>query len=116
MANWKGSTRKQRLPGNWRSIRRRVLERDGFRCTWVQGGQRCPEPATDVDHIRPEGGDDEENLQSLCNPHHLIKTGRDSHAQRHKAIAKAKARNERRFGHAEEHTGTGKPFVHPWMR
>ena len=116
MARWKGSTRKQRLPSNWRAIRKRILERDGFRCQHVLGaGRRCGEPANQVDHIIPSGSDDDSNLQSLCETHHLWKTGQDSWKLRRKRLAEAKARAERKYGHTEEHSGTGEPFRHPWQ-
>lgn len=116
MADWRGSTRKRRLPPNWRTIVKRIHKRDGYRCTWIEDGQRCTAPSTDVDHRIPNDDHSDENLQALCNTHHLSKTGSDSHWQRRKAINEAKKRNDRRFGHQEEHTGTGKPFAHPWMR
>lgn len=116
MAGWRGSTRKHRLPPNWSTIRKRILKRDDYRCVWIEYGYRCTAEARDVDHIQPSGSDEDDNLQSLCNPHHLQKTGRDSWNQRRKAIAKAKARNDKRFGHTEEHSGDGVEYRHPWMR
>lgn len=62
---------------NWAWLRRRALERDGYRCQWraddsPHGGR--PE----VDHIRPviDGGaeSDIDNLQTLCKHHHVRKT------------------------------------------
>lgn len=116
MANWLGSDRKERLPPDWPKIRKRILKRDGHRCRWTIAGHRCEARATDVDHIVPGDDHSDDNLQSLCGPHHLRKTGRDSHNQRRKAIAKAKWRNDRRFGHQEEHSGSGQSFRHPWQR
>lgn len=59
----------------WRRIRERVLKRDSYLC------QLClPDrvtPARDVDHIVPRhlgGGDNEENLQSLCRECHEAKS------------------------------------------
>ena len=72
---WEGSDRAKRLPSNWQALRRVVIERAGGRCEDTSdGGRRCPERGTDVDHINP--GDDHrlENLQLMCNPHHLRKT------------------------------------------
>jgi 5-methylcytosine-specific restriction endonuclease McrA len=53
-----------------------------MRCELVEDGFRCNNAATDVDHITP--GDDHSlgNLQGLCNPHHLAKTGREVQAAR----------------------------------
>jgi 5-methylcytosine-specific restriction protein A len=53
---WKGSSRSARLPGNWATLRAAVLRRDNHQCTRLTNGQRCPHPATEVDHIR--AGDD----------------------------------------------------------
>jgi 5-methylcytosine-specific restriction endonuclease McrA len=80
MTAWRGSTRRYRLPPDWKKRRQVVLARDGYRCTWVENGVRCPRPATDVDHIRP--GDDHSltNLRSLCRQHHLSKSGREGRA------------------------------------
>ena len=71
---WATSTRKYRLPRDWHKIRARILKLDGYRCCWVEAGQRCTARATDVDHV--VRGDDhrDENLQSLCVPHHRRKT------------------------------------------
>lgn len=70
------------LPPEWRAIRRRVLQRDGDQCTAATPtGERCPYPATDVDHILPAhmGGDDsDENLTSLCGWCHRQKTSREA--------------------------------------
>lgn len=116
MADWKGSTRKGRLPGNWSSLRRQAKERAGGICEMVQYGYRCTEVGTDCDHVKPGDNHDLSNLQWLCRRHHLEKTGRDSWNQRRKARAKAKARNDKRFGHNEEHSGNGVPHKHPWQR
>lgn len=80
--SWKGSTRRHRLPGDWASRRTRVLARDGGRCTWLDNNQRCPEPASEVDHIDRHSGDDLPNLRSLCRWHHSRKTSREGNASR----------------------------------
>lgn len=78
---WRGSTRKSRLPVDWERLRRVVLKACDNRCQWIEeGGARCPMPATDVDHIIPGDLNVLENLQGLCNPHHLIKTSREANA------------------------------------
>lgn len=69
----------------WRKTRRFVLARDGHRCTWLEGGRRCTNPATEVDHIREwaDGGiDDPSNLRSLCEPHHYRKTAQHANLTR----------------------------------
>ena len=61
----RGSTRR------WRKIRRRALERDGYRCV------KCNRPyPLEVDHIDGDStNDDLENLQTLC-----VGCHRDKHA------------------------------------
>jgi 5-methylcytosine-specific restriction endonuclease McrA len=57
----------------WRKIRQRILQRDGYTC------QHCGGEANSVDHIVPRtmnGTDDEFNLQSLCTPCNSAKGGR----------------------------------------
>ena len=57
----------------WRSFRPLILERDGYRCTWIENGERCPRRAPVVDHIvaRRDGGADLDpaNCRSLCRQH-----------------------------------------------
>jgi 5-methylcytosine-specific restriction endonuclease McrA len=62
-----GSTRQ------WRSIRERILRRDGFIC------QYCGQEADTVDHVIPRrlgGLDNDENLLSACYKCNLAKGGR----------------------------------------
>jgi 5-methylcytosine-specific restriction endonuclease McrA len=62
-----GSTRQ------WRSIRSRILRRDGFIC------QYCNQEATTVDHVVPRrlgGNDSDENLVASCRRCNLSKGGR----------------------------------------
>ena len=60
-------------PRRWRILRRRILDRDGWRC--VQCGKAG---RLEVDHIKPirDGGDwwDPANLQLLCRPDHFSKS------------------------------------------
>lgn len=77
MPNWEGSTRKSRLPKDWPQIRKRILHRDGYRCTWIVDGARCAEKATDVDHIKRGDDHGDHNLRSLCGPHHRSKSSRE---------------------------------------
>ena len=73
-----GSRRTQPLPKHWERIRRRILRRDAYICG------PCGRPgATEVDHIIPAsqgGGDDDGNLQAICEPCHLAKTAREAFA------------------------------------
>jgi 5-methylcytosine-specific restriction enzyme A len=72
---WAKSDRRARLPGNWGDeIRPRILARDGYRCRWIERGQRCPSTATDVDHIINNDDDSDTNLQALCATHHHRKS------------------------------------------
>ena len=63
--------------GSWGTIRKRIRERDGYRC-------RCCDTAVRagvVEHIKPlvQGGSNEDdNLQLLCQPCHDDKTNRDN--------------------------------------
>ncbi|RKN09653.1 HNH endonuclease [Streptomyces radicis] len=89
---WATSNRRQRLPDDWPTRRAAALRRDGFRCVaLLADGERCTEPATDVDHIVP--GDDHAltNLQSLCSWHHARKSAREG-----QAANRAKQRPSRR--------------------
>lgn len=80
---WADSDRRERLPSNWNSLVKQVMQRDGGRCRWrLPSGKRCPRRATDVDHrVR---GDDHSlaNLQALCPDHHKAKTAREAAAGR----------------------------------
>lgn len=80
---WSTSDRKSRLPSDWRTRRKVVLDRCGGRCEYMRSsGKRCSNKATDVDHI--VAGDDHslENLQGLCSWHHRQKTQREAQAAR----------------------------------
>ena len=64
---------------------------DGYRCCWrLATGGRCPEPATDVDHI--DRGDVHEmwNLQSLCAEHHALKSSQEGNEAQAKKRADAR--------------------------
>ncbi len=57
----------------WRKIRQRILQRDGYTC------QMCGGEGNSVDHILPRlsgGSDDEWNLQTLCGSCNSSKGGR----------------------------------------
>lgn len=73
---WAGSDRRDRLPPDWAQRRKRVLRRDGHKCQWVKtSGQLCLQPANQVDHRNPGDDHSNENLQALCEWHHLKKSG-----------------------------------------
>lgn len=72
---WVGSDRRQHLPPGWATIRKRVLARDGHRCTaTLRNGHRCHDRATDVDHINPGDDHSDSNLRALCAWHHRRKS------------------------------------------
>lgn len=77
---WESSDRRARLPADWAKRRAAVLKRDGYQCTHVRWDteQRCAEPATECDHVKPGDNHSYENLQSLCGYHHAQKTARES--------------------------------------
>ena len=92
MPGWKGSARKSQLPADWDAIRRRILARDGHRCTAIRADtdERCTERATDVDHVDQTRNWDhsDANLTSLCNWHHARKSsseGGRANAARYRA-------------------------------
>lgn len=63
--------------GAWDAIRKRIRERDGYRCRCCSVAVR----AGVVDHIKPlvQGGSNhDDNLQLLCEPCHVDKTNRDN--------------------------------------
>ena len=84
---WKGSTRRSRLPPNWPELRAAAFKRDGWRCTVVEAGRRCVVLATDCDHVVPNDDHSLLNLTSLCSGHHANKSSREGNAA--KAARKA---------------------------
>lgn len=100
--SWSNSTRRDRLPDDWKPRRRRILNRDGYMCQWrLPDGTLCLDSATDVDHVIPGDDHRDSNLRSLCSMHHARKSagegGRASHAKK-KAVAK-------KFLRVETHPG-----------
>lgn len=85
------SRRANPLPPGWPKTRLRILKRDGYRCTWIRQdsvGGRCPEKATDVDHVDPLGGEGDENLRALCGYHHRLKSSSEGGRGVHQAKKK----------------------------
>lgn len=71
-----GNRHKRGYGNQWEKIRERALQRDGYLCVMCKKENRFIS-ATHVDHIKSKqsgGGDELENLQSLCAPHHEHKT------------------------------------------
>src|SRR5690606_40959600 len=83
------------LPAGWSVLRRAVLERDGYRCTWFPGQSprgseyrgcyghpyRCSNKATEVDHVHSNTDHSMNNLRSICKEHHSSKTSSLSHEE-----------------------------------
>jgi 5-methylcytosine-specific restriction protein A len=74
------SRRRAELPRNWQTIRRLVLQRDGYHCTIRE--PPCTGAATDVDHIGDRHDHRPENLRAACAPCHRLRTARQSHEHR----------------------------------
>jgi 5-methylcytosine-specific restriction enzyme A len=75
----------------WQAIRKKVLERDGYRCQ-LRYAVICIGRASQVDHIvQPEAGgtDALENLRAVCRRCHARRTGRQG------ALAKQRAAQRR---------------------
>lgn len=51
---------------SWAETVRRVHERATFQCEYCQTGQRVTGQAMHVEHIKPGGGDDMDNLALAC--------------------------------------------------
>lgn len=87
---WAGSTRRARLPANWPTIRRAVLERDGHVCQLAYPGA-CIHTATEVDHIHGDDNHDPSALRAVCTPCHQAR----SSSQGGRAAAAARASRRR---------------------
>lgn len=89
---WSSSNRDARFNPGWERTRKRILERDHYRCQWIvtdwhTGAKHiCGYPANEVDHkVRAMNGVDDdspENLWALCQYHHSQKTAQESAEQR----------------------------------
>jgi 5-methylcytosine-specific restriction protein A len=78
-ADGRGSRQARGYGADWDKLRKVILERDKWLCRpCIISGRVTAAQA--VDHIKPKamgGGDDPENLQSICNACHSAKTQRD---------------------------------------
>jgi 5-methylcytosine-specific restriction endonuclease McrA len=102
MSGWEGSDRRLRLPPDWDKIRKRILKRDAYRCKVKNAyGERCKEPAVDVDHIINNDDHRESNLQAICDWHHKGKTNSEARAAQLAAIR----RTSKKFVRTETHPG-----------
>ena len=90
MAWQKNSRRRKELPKDWGKIRERVLVRDGRCCVF------CGAAANQVDHIFPDGPHVLENLRSLCQHCHMVRTQEQAvEARRRRYNRRNKARGPR---------------------
>lgn len=96
---WAGSQRRDELPPDWPEIRKRVFRRDGYRCTAMTPYGRCPQIATDCDHVGDRHDHSDGNLTSLCGDHHRKKTAQQGVEARIKKYT----------------TPRRPPEVHPWQ-
>lgn len=69
-----------KLPANWGALRLSILERDGWACQLRY--PRCRGAANQVDHIEGSGDHSPANLRAACQPCHMARTARQSHAAR----------------------------------
>jgi 5-methylcytosine-specific restriction protein A len=99
---WETSDRREHLPSDWRELRQKRFEIDGFRCTYENVyGERCPAPAEECDHIGNRNDHRIAMLRSLCKFHHGQKTS----AQGALAAAAERRRHNSRFRREERHPG-----------
>lgn len=97
---WESSDRKSRLPRDWYHRRNKVLARDNYRCrARLQDGKRCPNEATDADHVRSGDNHSLSNLQALCGYHH----GKKSSAEGIAAMNEIRQEVSQRFRSEEQH-------------
>lgn len=93
---WSTSDRRQRLPGNWPTIVKRIRRRDGDRCqVRLADGSQCTRSYGAVDHIRNDDDHRDENLRVICDPCHARKTAKESGAARRAARRRAQAKFRR---------------------
>lgn len=106
------------LPRGWKRIRRAVLERDNYQCTWhldhhdglwttpdtdlpipptatplhTTPPARCPYPADEVDHIGEADHHSMARLRSICSAHHKRRTAQQAARARNDRAKQAQAR------------------------
>jgi hypothetical protein len=99
---WESSNRRSELPKDWSKLRQKALKRDAYQCVAeMLDGSRCPEAATEVDHVGDRLNHSMANLRSLCHWHHAKRTAQQSaDAQRAKRTAM-----DKRFRRTEKHPG-----------
>lgn len=68
-------------------------------------GNRCPELATEVDHVQRGDDHSEANLRSICEYHHRKKSSIEGGQARMEQWKKQRAEIDRRFRRDEQHPG-----------
>lgn len=99
---WATSTRRQRLPANWPTLRAQTKARAHGLCEATTHASNCNGYGTDADHITPGDNHHPTNLQWLSEPCHRAKTAAEA-AARNVARTQAKRRPQ------EEHPGRRTP-------
>lgn len=94
--SWATSSRRDQLPPNWGSLRKRILARDP-ECQIR--GDRCTGRSTQVDHINGNLDHSDGNLRGVCAPCHASRTSRQ------RLDAKA-AKRAKRYRPQEKHPGS----------
>lgn len=112
---WEHSSRRSRLPGNWKSIREKVFRLKGRKCYVVYAGEPCHREATDIDHVVAGDNHDIDNLQPICRFHHALKSSREGNEAFRKMKRASRMRVEREFSNREVRPVPHEPFKHPWM-
>jgi 5-methylcytosine-specific restriction endonuclease McrA len=69
---WRGSTRRQRLPANWPELCRLAREIHGTSC-YLCGS----DGASDTDHVAPGDDHSPANLRPICRRCHTVKSSRE---------------------------------------
>jgi hypothetical protein len=96
---WRGSSRGQRLPGNWPKLIKVVRTRSGGQCEFIlPSGKRCPRKGDGgIDHII--AGDDHSlsNLRDSCQAHHGAKSAQEGNDAREELAALRKRPAEQGF-------------------
>lgn len=85
---WHTSRRRQQLPADWDRRRRRILERDRYRCTLGLDG--CTGAATEVHHLGSPDDHSDRNLAAACSHCHAVETSHES--QRARGVGAARRR------------------------
>lgn len=99
---WNTSTRRERLPTDWASIRRRIASRDHRQCqVFVAPNRKCLAPYDSIDHIKAGDDHSDRNLRAICDEHHKVKSSSEGGV----ASAQKKRRVNQKFRHSEGHPG-----------